>query len=57
MEEKKAAHLPLPKSVPCDSCSGSMHRQERVFVCERCGKTLTVSTVARTMPRMDLTEG
>jgi Zn finger protein HypA/HybF involved in hydrogenase expression len=52
-----AAKLPLPSSIPCDQCSGSMHRQDRVFVCERCGRTLTVSTVAKLLPRPDLTEG
>jgi hypothetical protein len=52
-----SARLPLPASVPCDQCSGSMHRKDRVFVCDRCGRTLTVSTVAALLPQADLTEG
>ncbi|MHB8467075.1 MAG: hypothetical protein ACYDH6_13125 [Acidimicrobiales bacterium] len=56
-EPRRAARLPLPSSVPCDQCSGSMHRRERLFVCDRCGKALTVSTVARLLPKPDLTEG
>ena len=54
---RPAARLPLPASVPCDQCSGSMHRKERVFVCDRCGRTLTVATVAQLLPHADLTEG
>jgi len=34
-----------------------MHRQDRLFVCERCGRSLTVATVAKMQPRPDLTEG
>jgi len=54
---RPAARLPLPSSVPCDQCSGSMHRQERLFVCERCGRSLTTATVAKLVPRPDLAEG
>jgi hypothetical protein len=49
--------LPLPGSVPCDQCSGSMHRQDRLFVCDRCGRALTVATVAKLLPNPDLAEG
>ena len=49
--------MPLPGTVPCDQCSGSMHRRDRVFECERCGRTLTVATVSKLQPRPDLTEG
>jgi hypothetical protein len=49
--------MPLPGTVPCDQCSGSMHRRERVFECERCGRTLTVATVSKLLPKPDLTEG
>jgi hypothetical protein len=34
-----------------------MHRRDRVFECERCGRTLTVATVSKLLPRPDLTEG
>ncbi len=51
------ARLPLPNSVPCDQCSGSMHRRDRMFVCDRCGRALTVATVAKLQPLADLTEG
>ncbi len=53
----RPARLPLPSTVPCDQCSGSMHRRERMFVCERCGRALTVATVAKLHPQTDLTEG
>jgi len=49
--------MPLPRTVPCDQCSGSMHRRDRVFECERCGRTLTVATVSKLLPKPDLTEG
>jgi hypothetical protein len=34
-----------------------MHRQERLFVCDRCGRALTVATVSKRLPAPDLTEG
>jgi hypothetical protein len=34
-----------------------MHRRDRMFVCERCGRALTVATVAKLRPEDDLTEG
>lgn len=49
--------MPIPGTVPCDQCSGSMHRKDRVFVCDRCGRTLTVATISHLLPRSDLTEG
>jgi len=49
--------MPLPATIPCDQCSGSMHRDERMFVCERCGRSLTVATVSKLLPKPDLTEG
>jgi hypothetical protein len=49
--------MPLPATVPCDQCSGSMHRRDRLFVCARCGRSLTVSTVSKLLPKPDLTEG
>jgi len=49
--------MPLPATIPCDQCSGSMHRRERLFVCERCGRSLTVATVSKLLPKPDLTEG
>jgi hypothetical protein len=51
------ARLALPGTVPCDQCSGSMHRRERMFVCARCGRSLTVATVSKLLPRPDVTEG
>jgi hypothetical protein len=57
VDESKSVRLPVPSSVPCDQCSGSMHRRERMFVCDRCGRALTVSTVSKLLPRIDLTEG
>ncbi len=56
-KSSRPARLPLPSTVPCDQCSGSMHRHERMFVCERCGRALTVATVAKLHPQIDLTEG
>ena len=53
----RPARLPIPSTVPCDQCSGSMHRHERMFVCERCGRSLTVATVAKMQPGPELTEG
>ena len=44
---RPAVRMPLPATVPCDQCSGSMHRRERLFVCERCGRSLTVATVSK----------
>jgi len=49
--------MPLPATVPCDQCSGSMHRHGRLFTCDRCGRSLTVATVSKLLPRPDLTEG
>ncbi|HEY2428022.1 MAG TPA: hypothetical protein VGI06_03755 [Acidimicrobiales bacterium] len=53
----RPARLALPSTVPCDQCSGSMHRRDRLFVCERCGRALTVATVAKLQPGPNLTEG
>jgi hypothetical protein len=53
----RTARLPLPGTVSCDQCSGSMHRQGRMFVCDRCDRALTVATVARLQPGPNLTEG
>ena len=53
----RPTRLAIPTSVPCDQCSGSMHRRERLFVCDRCGRSLTVATVSKLLPKPDLTEG
>lgn len=53
----RAARLPLPHTVPCDQCSESMHRKDRLFVCDRCGRSLTVATLAKLLPQADVTEG
>jgi hypothetical protein len=34
-----------------------MHRRERMFVCDRCGRSLTVATVSKLLPNPDVTEG
>jgi hypothetical protein len=59
MEEQhhRETLMPIPGTVPCDQCSGSMHRKDRMFVCDRCGRALTVATISHLLPRTDLTEG
>jgi Zn finger protein HypA/HybF involved in hydrogenase expression len=53
----RPARLPIPSTVACDQCSGSMHRKDRLFVCDRCGRAKTVASVAKDQPVADLTEG